>query len=299
MSSSARRVSTRHAAAGNSQRSPSPSQKLAPSSPSPPSSASLGLKAIAQMYMDALSQRPMLTKSVTCFVGECFSFFLCCSIDGGRRRRRVNERTRCALPFSLTFLLSLRLSLSLSVSLSLSLSLSQKPGGVLGDLLAQQTTGLPFDAARNLRLATFGLVFGGPAGHLWHRALDACFVAGGSAAGGGAKGRGGGFAALSASQPRVVLSKLACDQLLFAPVATALLFVFLKITEGGTPAEAAAFCAENWWRTLKVREREERVSLLLFLFSAVFFFVLTTWGKSSLFSFPSLSLSPPLSLSFS
>lgn len=130
------------------------------------------------MYMDALAQRPMLTKSVTCFVG-----------------------------------------------------------GVLGDLLAQQTTGLPFDAARNLRLATFGLVFGGPAGHLWHRALDARFVA--------PAVRG------SASQFRVVFSKLACDQLLFAPLATALLFVFLKVTEGGTPVEAAAFCAENWWRTLK------------------------------------------------
>jgi len=40
------------------------------------------LKRIAQMYMDALAQRPMLTKSVTCFVGElrgggCFlPFFL-------------------------------------------------------------------------------------------------------------------------------------------------------------------------------------------------------------------------------
>lgn len=66
MSSSASRraTSTRHA----SQRSPS--QKLTSSAPSPSSSSSSALKTIAQMYMDALSQRPMLTKSVTCFVGE-------------------------------------------------------------------------------------------------------------------------------------------------------------------------------------------------------------------------------------
>ena len=180
------------------------------------------------MYMDALAQRPMLTKSVTCFVGELRGggvFFLS-FFDGQRKEAR---------PF---FVLT-----SFSISLlpdSLSLSLLPSTGGVLGDLLAQQTTGLPFDAARNLRLATFGLVFGGPAGHLWHRALDARFVA--------PAVRG------SASQFRVVFSKLACDQLLFAPLATALLFVFLKVTEGGTPVEAAAFCAENWWRTLKVEK---------------------------------------------
>lgn len=175
--------------------------------------------------MDALAHRPMLTKSVTCFVGKGH-FFLSLSLSSPRR----------ALHFFLFFL----------TSFSQPLPLFRFPpplpiGGVLGDLLAQQTTGLPFDVARNLRLATFGLVFGGPAGHLWHRALDATFVAG--------RGSGSG-----ASQPRVVLSKLACDQLLFAPVATALLFVFLKITEGGTLVEALAFCAENWWRTLKVKD---------------------------------------------
>jgi hypothetical protein len=69
----------------------------------------------------------------------------------------------------------------------------------------------------------------------------------------------------------MVLSKLACDQLLFAPVATALLFVFLKITEGGTPVEAAAFCAENWWRTLKV-------SFFFFVFG-FFFFSLSLFSK--------------------
>ena len=123
---------------------------------------------------------------------------------------------------------------------------------------------MPFDAARNLRLATFGLVFGGPAGHFWHRTLDSYF--GGSVTG-GRGGRGRGAFSSSSSQPRVVLSKLACDQLLFAPVATALLFVFLKITEGGTPAEAMAFCAENWWRTLKVRKK-----FFLFRFFFRFFF---------------------------
>lgn len=105
-------------------------------------------------------------------------------------------------------------------------------GGVLGDALAQTTTGLPFDAARNLRLASFGLVFGGPAGHVWHRFLDArCFPA-------------------APHSATAVASKLVLDQLLFAPVATALLFAFLKIAEG-TPDQAMAFVAANWWRTLK------------------------------------------------
>jgi len=52
-------------------------------------------------------------------------------------------------------------------------------------------------------------------------------------------------------------------------LATALLFVFLKVTEGGTPVEAAAFCAENWWRTLKV---EKFFSLGFFLGGGVFSF---------------------------
>ena len=105
-------------------------------------------------------------------------------------------------------------------------------GGVLGDALAQTTTGLPFDAARNLRLAAFGLVFGGPAGHYWHRALDARVLP------------------ASPRSPAAVAGKLALDQLLFAPVATALLFAFLKVAEG-TPDLALAFVRENWWRTLQ------------------------------------------------
>jgi Mpv17 / PMP22 family len=50
--------------------------------------------------------------------------------------------------------------------------------------------------------------------------------------------------------PAAVLSKLAVDQLLFAPFATALLFAFLKVAEG-VPEAAFSFVAENWWRTLK------------------------------------------------
>ena len=202
-----------------------------------------------------------------------------------RTNKRTNERTRGA-----PFLLRSHLSFS-----PLFLSPTKTPGGVLGDLLAQQTTGLPFDAARNLRLATFGLVFGGPAGHLWHRALDARFVAGGGASGGAARGFSSSPSSpsSSSSQPRVVLSKLACDQLLFAPVATALLFVFLKITEGGTPAEAAAFCAENWWRTLKVKRE------VFFSFFQVFFLSLfrTFDEEEKTHSFP-FPLSPSLETCF-
>lgn len=105
-------------------------------------------------------------------------------------------------------------------------------GGILGDALAQTTTGLPFDVARNLRLAAFGLVFGGPAGHAWHRALDARILP------------------RAPTSLAAVAAKLAADQLLFAPVATALLFAFLKVAEGD-PAAALPFVAANWWRTLK------------------------------------------------
>lgn len=63
-------AASRHGAAGT-QRS-SQKQTRALSSSSSPSV----LQKIAQMYMDALAQRPMLTKSVTCFVGKlCFFSF--------------------------------------------------------------------------------------------------------------------------------------------------------------------------------------------------------------------------------
>lgn len=99
------------------------------------------------------------------------------------------------------------------------------------------------------RLASFGLLFGGPAGHAWHRALDSVVVFKGPA-GRSSSPPSSASSSSSLSNPRVVLTKLAADQLLFAPLATALLFIFLKVAEGN-PGEAAAFCADNWWRTLK------------------------------------------------
>jgi hypothetical protein len=46
-------------------------------------------------------------------------------------------------------------------------------GGLLGDALAQAAGGAPYSLARGLRLAGFGLAWGGPAGHFLHRFLEA------------------------------------------------------------------------------------------------------------------------------
>jgi len=76
-------------------------------------------------------------------------------------------------------------------------------------------------------------------------------------------------------------------------LATALLFVFLKVTEGGTPVEAAAFCAENWWRTLKV----EKFFSLGFFFGWGVFFFRASRGRieknSRSFFFPCQNLTSP------
>lgn len=99
---------------------------------------------------------------------------------------------------------------------------SLSPGSVLGDALAQYATDLPFDAARNLRLSIYGLLVGGPSGHYWHAFLDSRIMP------------------KRPQSPTAVLAKLAADQLLFAPISTAIFLAYLKAAEG-YPSEVLPF----------------------------------------------------------
>jgi len=89
-----------------------------------------------------------------------------------------------------------------------------RAGGMLGDGLAQVASGEPFDIARNMRMASYGLLIGGPSGHAWHKFLDATVLP------------------LAPKSTRAVLSKLAADQLLFAPLANVAFFAFIECAKG-------------------------------------------------------------------
>ena len=87
-------------------------------------------------------------------------------------------------------------------------------GGMLGDGLAQLASGEPFDVARNMRMASYGLLIGGPSGHMWHKFLDATVMP------------------HAPKSTRAVLGKLAADQLAFAPLANVALFAFIECSKG-------------------------------------------------------------------
>ena len=93
-------------------------------------------------------------------------------------------------------------------------SLVSHAGGMLGDGLAQLASGEPFDVARNMRMASYGLLIGGPSGHMWHKFLDATVLP------------------HAPKSTRAVLSKLAADQLAFAPLANVALFAFIECSKG-------------------------------------------------------------------
>ena len=71
-------------------------------------------------------------------------------------------------------------------------------GALVGDMVAQCVSapagGFAFDAARNLQLASFGLLIGGTSAHYWHSWLERRIWPGAPRA------------------PRAVISKLALDQ---------------------------------------------------------------------------------------
>lgn len=86
-------------------------------------------------------------------------------------------------------------------------------GFALGDLLAQKFLGDggDVDVKRLLRMASFGLLFHGPSGHYFYGALDRVIVGKGVAQ---------------------VVSKVAIDQVLWAPIFTSVFFAYLGVAEG-------------------------------------------------------------------
>jgi protein Mpv17 len=149
--------------------------------------------------------------------------------DGSKKRRGSRDSSRARAPRAARPPPTAHPTTS-SLSLSLFFHIKTKTkGGVLGDALAQAAGGAPFSLARNLRLASFGLLWGGPAGHVLHRTLDSKVRLG--------------------SPGATVAAKLAIDQLFFAPLSTALLFIFLKCAEGA-PEAAFTFLQAHFASTL-------------------------------------------------
>lgn len=86
-------------------------------------------------------------------------------------------------------------------------------GFFLGDLLAQKFLGdknAPLDTWRLARMASFGFLIHGPTGHFFYAALDRAIVG---------------------TAPLKVASKVAIDQLCWAPIFTALFFGYLGVAE--------------------------------------------------------------------
>lgn len=103
---------------------------------------------------------------------------------------------------------------SLESSPIMTKALTSLVGFFLGDLLAQKFLtndgSKSLDKGRLARMASFGFLFHGPSGHYFYNFLDR-FIPGKS--------------------PVNIVSKIAVDQLLWAPVFTACFFVYLGVTE--------------------------------------------------------------------
>lgn len=103
-------------------------------------------------------------------------------------------------------------------------------GFFLGDLIAQKflsnspTGGL--DRARLARMASFGFLIHGPVGHYWYGALDRAIVG---------------------TAPLKVAMKVVVDQVLWAPVFTALFFSYLGLAEKKTKNEIVSKIRNDTW----------------------------------------------------
>lgn len=87
------------------------------------------------------------------------------------------------------------------------------------------------DIGRFARMASWGLLVNGPAGHAWYHFLDKLVKVG------GAKG---------------IISKLILDQAVFTPPFIACFFVWQQALSGDGMREAFDTAKENLWPTLKV-----------------------------------------------
>ncbi|KAK9838100.1 hypothetical protein WJX81_001413 [Elliptochloris bilobata] len=90
-------------------------------------------------------------------------------------------------------------------------------GFSIGDIIAQLSTEpkRDYNLSRTLRMGAFGLLFAGPLqGHVWFNLLDKS------------------ISPRNPTKPWAVVSKMAADQLLMAPLGTACFFAWTKVTEG-------------------------------------------------------------------
>lgn len=102
-------------------------------------------------------------------------------------------------------------------------------GFLLGDLLAQKflgEKGAAVDLARLARMASFGFLIHGPTGHYFYSALDRLIVG---------------------TSPIKVASKVAIDQVLWAPIFTAIFFSYLGFAERKPVEDIVAKVKNDTW----------------------------------------------------
>lgn len=106
-------------------------------------------------------------------------------------------------------------------------------GFLLGDVIAQKFLGdekSSLDWARVARMASFGFLIHGPTGHYFYSALDRLIVG---------------------TSPVKVASKVAIDQVLWAPVFTALFFSYLGFAEGKSLDDVIKKIKNDTWIGVK------------------------------------------------
>ncbi|KAL0037064.1 hypothetical protein WJX77_011353 [Trebouxia sp. C0004] len=90
-------------------------------------------------------------------------------------------------------------------------------GFLLGDAVAQLVVGNPYNYLRTARMVIFGILMDGPIGHLWYTFLDSKVYP------------------EDPKSNKAVISKMLCDQVLWAPFFSCVFFAVIKTLEG-TPA---------------------------------------------------------------
>ncbi|AGO13267.1 AaceriAFR120Cp [[Ashbya] aceris (nom. inval.)] len=106
----------------------------------------------------------------------------------------------------------------------------------LGDIVAQTQfpePGASYDPMRTLRPFLYGAMLFSLVGDKWYRFLSTLRV------GGLPQGHWGN-----------VLARVACDQLVFAPIGVPLYFTAMALMEGGTLEDVRIRLSEKWWSTL-------------------------------------------------
>ncbi|DBA87095.1 TPA: hypothetical protein ACH3X2_005269 [Trebouxia sp. C0005] len=88
-------------------------------------------------------------------------------------------------------------------------------GFLLGDAVAQLVVGNPYNYLRTARMVIFGILMDGPIGHLWYTFLD------------------GKVYPEDPKSNKAVISKMLCDQLLWAPFFSCVFFAVIKTLEVG------------------------------------------------------------------